>query len=332
MSRTPEETGAPAAPGGDELREAVDDYLYHLRFERNLSPATLAAYEVDLAQLRETLGDPERVTVPATWIDVSREHVLAHLVRLGEEARAPRSVNRAMSAIRGFFRHLVREGRLEVDPTAHAPRAREGRPLPRVLSETEVTALLETVLHSGDASPRALRDAAMLELLYAAGLRVTELVTLRVGDVELRAGFVRVTGKGRKQRVVPLGEEAGHALRRYLDHARPELLARFGGRTRGVVKDALFVTSRGAAMTRQGFWKLLRQRGNAAGITTEFSPHTLRHSFATHLLANGADLRSVQQMLGHADIGTTQIYTHVERAEVQRSYDGAHPRAHAGGG
>lgn len=309
----------------EALRTAVDDYLWHLKFERNLSAATLDGYEGDLQRFLATLledGNP-----PEGWGGVTREHVLSHISRLREEGRAPRSVARATSALRGLFKYLVGEGRLEANPMVHVRGTPRGRSLPTVLTETEVDRLLGAVLRPGDADTRALRNAAMLEVLYAAGLRVSELVSLRVQDVALDRGFVRATGKGRKQRLVPIGEEAVVAIRRYLDGARPELLARFGGRTRGVVPDALFVTNRGGAMTRQGFWKLLRTRARAAGVERPFSPHTLRHSFATHLLAHGADLRSVQKMLGHVDIGTTQIYTHVDRRQVQETFDRCHPRA-----
>lgn len=309
----------------EALRADIDDYLWHLRFERNLSPATLAGYESDLGQLLATLADDG--APPAAWAAVSREHALSHLARLREAGKAPRSVARASSALRGFFKYLVGEGRLVASPMTHVSGARRTRPLPKALSEAEVDRLLTAVARSPDADPRGQRDAAMMELLYAAGLRVSELVTLRVQDVDLVRGFVRATGKGRKQRLVPVGEEATQAIRRYLAHARPALLARYGGRAKGRVADALFVTHRGAAMTRQGFWKLLRLRARAAGVETPLSPHSLRHSFATHLLAHGADLRSVQKMLGHADIGTTQIYTHVERRQILETFDRCHPRA-----
>ena len=309
-----------------ELRDAIDAYLWHIRFERDLSPASQEAYESDLQQLLVTLGDQEGGG-PGDWRAVDREQVLEHLARLQAEGRAPRSVARATSSLRGFFRFLVQEGVIAADPLVHARSSGRARPLPNVLSEREVERLLDTVLRPADGSPRALRDAAMLELLYAAGLRVSELVSLGLHDVDLERGVVRPTGKGRKQRLVPLGEAAVDAVRRYLDHARPILLEKFGGRTHGHVRDALFVTNRGREMTRQGFWKLLRRHARAAGIETPFSPHTLRHSFATHLLAGGADLRSVQKMLGHADIGTTQIYTHVERAQIRDTFDRCHPRA-----
>ena len=313
-------------PTSPPLQDAIDGYLWHLRFERNLSPASLDGYERDLRQLLATLTGPEDAA-PRSWAAVRREDVLAHVGRLQEAGRAPRSVARAISALRGFFRHLVREGALTSDPMAHVRGGHRGRPLPKVLGEAEIDRLLETMLRPAEVSPRAFRDAAMVELLYASGLRVTELVSLRLQDVDCERGVVRATGKGRKQRLVPMGEAAGTAIERYLDHARPELLARFGGRAHGPVRDALFVTNRGSAMTRQGFWKLLKRHARAAGIETPFSPHTLRHSFATHLLAHGADLRSVQKMLGHADIGTTQIYTHVDRKQVQATFDRCHPRS-----
>lgn len=310
------------------LRDGIDDFLWHLRFERNLSPATLDAYERDLRQFLETLSDEKQVsTCPEGWSDVTREHVLTHQTRLLAEGRTRSSANRATSALRGYFSYLVKEGRIETSPMLHVRGGRPDRKLPTVLSEREVDDLLESTAAAQDGDPRALRDAAMLELLYAAGLRVSELVGLRVQDVDLRSGVVRAMGKGRKQRLVPVTETATESLQRYLDHGRPALLGRYGGRVQGAVRDALFVSHRGSALTRQGFWKLLRARARAAGIQTPFSPHTLRHSFATHLLAHGADLRAVQQMLGHADIRTTEIYTHLERRQVQSTYDACHPRA-----
>ncbi len=310
------------------LEDAIDDYLWHLRFERNLSTATVKGYEHDLTSLAASLASKiDGLTKPRSWRSVKREHVLAHLGRLRDEGLAPRSVNRATSAMRGFFKYLVRGERLDSDPMTHIRSAQRGRPLPKVLSEDDVERLLEAVLRPSVVEPRTLRDAAMMELLYASGLRVTELVTLRLGDVDLQRGFVRVTGKGDKQRLVPLGEAARVAIDRYLNGGRPELLAPFGGKTRGEIREALFVTRLGGAMTRQGFWKLLKQRTVEAGLRAALSPHTLRHSFATHLLSHGADLRSVQKMLGHVDIATTQIYTHVDRAAVRRTFERCHPRA-----
>jgi integrase/recombinase XerD len=233
------------------------------------------------------------------------------------EARSPRSVARWLVAVRRFFAYALGEGLVSEDPTAHLDSPRTWRSLPKVLSFQEVELLLAAPDRN---APRGLRDAAMLEVLYATGLRVSELCGLRLGDLHLDAGYLRCWGKGSKERVVPLGSEADATLQRYLAEGRPSLLA--GRRT-----DWLFVNSRASAISRQGFWKLVKRYGIRAGIRTPLSPHVLRHSFATHLLENGADLRSVQVMLGHADISTTQIYTHVNRERLRRLYEDFHPRA-----
>jgi integrase/recombinase XerD len=226
-------------------------------------------------------------------------------------------VARWIVAVRGFFAHMVAEGVIDEDPATNLEPPRVWRSLPKVLSFAEVEALLAA---PDAADPRGQRDRAMLEVLYATGLRVSELVQLRLGDLHLDAGYLRCLGKGSKERVVPLGGEADARLQGYLAEARPALLQ--GKRT-----DFLFVSPRGGAMTRQGFWKIIKRYGRSAGISTPLSPHVVRHSFATHLLENGADLRAVQIMLGHADISTTQIYTHVNRERLRRIYDDFHPRA-----
>jgi integrase/recombinase XerD len=233
------------------------------------------------------------------------------------EARSPRSAARWVAAVKGFFHYLVSEGAITEDPAAHLDAPKTWRSLPRVLSFEEVEALLAAPRRD---EPRGLRDAAMMEVLYATGLRVSELLRLHLGDLHLDAGYVRCWGKGSKERVVPLGGQAEAMLHRYLAEGRPGLL---GGRR----TDTLFVNSRGGPLSRQGFWKLIRRYGRLAGIERALSPHMVRHSFATHLLENGADLRSVQVMLGHADISTTQIYTHVNRERLRRLYEDFHPRA-----
>jgi integrase/recombinase XerD len=226
-------------------------------------------------------------------------------------------VARWIVAVRGFFAHLVAAGVVAEDPTAHLDAPRLWRSLPKVLGFPEVEALLAA---ADRGTAYGLRDAAMLEVLYATGLRVSELLRLRLGDLHLDAGYLRCWGKGSKERVVPLGGEADAVLQRYLAEGRPELL-------RGRRTEYLFVNARGGALSRQGFWKKIKRYGIAAGLATPLSPHVLRHSFATHLLENGADLRSVQIMLGHADISTTQIYTHVNRERLRRLYETFHPRA-----
>ncbi len=302
------------AGGGGEARRPsgwVSRYLDHLAAERGLSPNTLAAYRQDIEALARELGEgraPE---------NARREDLLRHLRRMRVESRSPRSVARWLVAVRGFFGFLLAEEAISDDPTAHLEAPRTWRTLPKVLGAGEVEALLAA---PDRGEPRGLRDAAMLEVLYATGLRVSELTGLRLGDLHLDAGYLRCVGKGSKERVTPLGGEANAALQRYLATGRPALL----GTRRS---DALFVNHRGGAMTRQGFWKILRAYGIKAGLRTRLSPHTIRHSFATHLLEHGADLRSVQVLLGHADISTTQIYTHVNRERLKRLYKAHHPRA-----
>ena len=286
-------------------------YLDVLVAERGLATNSVEAYRRDLEALARALPDDRRVE------HASRGDLLAHLGRMRLAGRSPRSVARWLVAVRGFFGWLVAEGERADDPTATLERPRAWRALPRVLSLDEVEALLRA---PDIATPRGLRDAAMIELLYATGLRVSELVGLTLHQVSLQAGFLRCTGKGGKERVVPMGEEAGERLGAYLAGARPALL---GGRR----SDVLFVGRGGRPLTRQAFWKNLGRHARAAGIRTRLSPHTVRHSFATHLLENGADLRSIQILLGHADVSTTQIYTHVNRERLRRIYQSSHPRA-----
>jgi integrase/recombinase XerD len=294
------------------LREAwLARFLDHLTVERGLAANTVAAYRSDLLQLERGLGRARRLE------RARAEDLLQALRRMRIERRSPRSVARFRVAVRGFFRFLVREGLRADDPASRLEAPRLWRPLPLVLGSAEVEALLQAPDRS---VPRGLRDASMLELLYATGLRVSELVGLKLGDLRLDAGYLRCVGKGGRERVVPLGGEADALLRRYLAEARPQLL-------RGRASDALFVSARRGPLTRQAFWKITAQHGRRAGLPQPLSPHVLRHSFATHLLEHGADLRSVQVMLGHADISTTQIYTHVNRERLRRLYESHHPRA-----
>jgi len=292
------------------LEEGIARFLEHLQIEKGLTAATVQAYQRDIRRFAEAVGPDTPVR------SIRSEQVLEFLLALARGRRAVRTQVRNAVAVRGLMRFLRAERLITVDPTAGLPLPKIGRKLPEALSVEEVTQLLGSV--EGE-HPRALRDAAMLETLYASGLRVSELVTLRTADVNLEAGWVAAYGKGRKQRLVPISEIARTKIARYLKDGRP-LLAR---RT----TDALFVTGRGRRMTRQGFWKLLRGYAMKAGIRHLPSPHQLRHSFATHLLEGGADLRAVQAMLGHSDISTTQIYTHVSRGHLRAAYRKHHPRA-----
>lgn len=301
-------------PGADPqlIPRLVEQFLDELRIEAGLSRNTLESYRRDLLKLHSFLvaqgqKDPARVT---------RDTLGMFLVHLKQSNLSTASTARCVAAVRGFFRFLRREGLMAQDPllgiAVPQPRGR----LPRVLSQHEITQLLE--LEQGS-RPEDVRDASMIELLYATGLRVSELVGLQVSQVHLGAGYLLTTGKGTKQRVVPMSHPSMEKIQRYLDVARSTLVARRPS-------PYLFVTRQGAPLTRQGFWKLLRARAMRAGVFTRISPHMLRHSFATHLLEHGADLRSVQTMLGHANIATTQMYTHVERERLKRIHASLFPR------
>jgi integrase/recombinase XerD len=303
---------------------AVDFYLQHLRVERALSQNTVQAYGRDLGKLlqfleAENVGEIETVDlgVISGWI---REMSKAGL--------GPRSTARHLSSARGLCKFLMREGVLRADPTELAARPRFGRKLPRALGEQEMVELIEAP--SPD-TLRGLRDRAMLSLMYAAGLRVSELVSLTIGDVDRARGIVSALGKGKKRRLVPLGEVALDHLTAYLEAREHELSLEAARKGRTVkaakVSPVLFPSPRGGKLTRQAFWKIVGRTARGAGIRGHVHPHQLRHSFATHLLAGGADLRSVQTLLGHANIATTEIYTHVSQDRVRQAYRKAHPRA-----
>jgi integrase/recombinase XerD len=300
-------------PGsGPTLDVAVQQFLDHLKVERELTPATVAAYGCDLAAFTRFAGG--RGVQQATAVRAI--DVLEHLAKLTDDGLTARSQARRLVALRQFFRFLKAERISEVNPTEDIDLPRFGRKLPDFLNVEEVDRLLTA---PDRRIPRGVRDAAMLETLYATGLRVSELVRLRLRDVNFDAGYLMAFGKGRKERLVPIGEVAIAGLRTYVETSR----ATFTG---GRALDTLFLTHHGRAMTRQGFWKLLGRYAVAAGIRKRISPHKLRHSFATHLVERGADLRAVQAMLGHADIGTTQIYTHVDAGRL-RKVIAKHPRA-----
>ena len=293
-------------------RRRLDLWLDALAYERGLSPQTVAAYRGDLVRLGEWLDRQKAKDLLAA----DPAAIAAHLRWLHGEEIGPRSVRRAMAAMHGFYRDLVEAGERRDDPVENLELPKLFHRLPKVLSEEEV----ERLLAAPDvATPAGLRDKAMLELLYATGLRVSELVGLRLPQIDLKGGFLLAFGKGSKERVVPVGEEAERWLQRYLAELRPKLAR---GR-----HDNVFVNLRGAPMTRQGFWKILKAWGIRAGIERPISPHVLRHSFATHLLEHGADLRAVQAMLGHSDISTTEIYTHIHQERLRGAYDRFHPRA-----
>jgi len=295
------------------LEPALDLFLAHVRVEKGLAANSVEAYGRDLRRYLDFLAGRG----VSTWEAVGRAEVQAHLASLVEGGISPRSQARALSAIRSLHRLLARDRIAPSDPTDEIDAPRSGRKLPGLLSVEEVERLLAA---PGPRTAAGVRDRAMLELLYATGLRVSELVSLGVNQVDLEARVVLARGKGSKERLVPVGAPAAEALRAWLAGPRQRIL-------RGRRSKDLFVTPRGGRMTRQGFWKLIARHARAAGIRGRVSPHQLRHSFATHLLAGGADLRSVQAMLGHADVSTTQIYTHLDRSQVRRMYDRHHPRA-----
>ena len=306
--------------------DLVTEYLGTLQAERGVSRHTVLAYRGDLADFRAFLDAGRRPLAHTEPDDVVR-----YAERLRRRGLRPASVARRLSAVRGFYRHLVREGLVERDPTELIDRPRASRPLPRTLPAGAAAALVE----APDPEHRlALRDRALLELLYATGMRASECLGLRLEDLNLAAGYVVCTGKGRKQRLVPVGAPALSQVREYVKMLRPRLTREERGRSReergrfrGRDGGYLFVNARGGRLSRQSLWTIVRRAAARAGIARRVSPHVLRHSFASHLLEGGADLRAVQVMLGHADIATTQIYTHLPSAAIKRMYDRFHPRA-----
>ena len=301
-----------AALGGQAPAVEIDAHLDALWLQKGLAANTLAAYRRDLAAFRAWLGRELDAAEP--------QDIQAYLGDRYAEGAAARSAARLLSCLRGYYRAAVDAGRLRQDPTADVARPMLGRPLPKSLSEREVEALLAAPrVDDPTGQAHEFRDRTMLEVLYATGLRVSELVGLAVSALNLRQGVARVTGKGGKERLVPAGEVALDWVGRYLALARPALL-------RGRASDALFPSNRGVALTRQAFWHAIKRYARRAGIPGEISPHTLRHAFATHLVNHGADLRAVQMMLGHADLSTTQIYTHVARDRLKRLHSTHHPR------
>ena len=288
----------------------LDEFVDQLWLEDGLARNTLESYRRDLAQLA-TLLESRGVALLAA----NRGDLEQYLARKSPVSK-PRSISRLIASLRRFYRHFMREGRISTDPTLQLDSPKLPRSLPKSLTEEDVVALLNA---PDKEQMLGLRDRAMLETLYATGLRVSELVNLKVSEVSIQEGVVRVVGKGSKTRLVPLGEEALDWITRYMEQSRRSILD-------GQLSDSMFVTQRGAAMTRQAFWHLIKRYARLAGIAKPMSPHVLRHAFATHLLNHGADLRVVQMLLGHADISTTQIYTHVARERLKQLHAKHHPR------
>ncbi len=296
-----------------EIDPLVEQFIDALWMERGLADNSLQAYRSDMQHFSQWLQRTRQLGL----LDAKKADLLAYLAFLIEQGKKPRSSARVLSCFRQFYQYGLRESMLVVDPSAQLESPSLGRPLPKSLTETEVEALL----YAPDLeSPEGLRDRAMLELLYATGLRVSELISIRPDQLSLAQGVVRIVGKGGKERLVPLGDEAQEWVARYLKEARPELLHELPAQH-------LFVTRRGAGMTRQAFWYRIKKHAQAAGITKHLSPHTIRHAFATHLVNHGADLRVVQMLLGHSDLSTTQIYTHVARERLKSVHASHHPRA-----
>jgi len=312
------------------MQQELEDFLNYLSVEKGFSPNTVAAYRNDLTQFQEYLlakakedsawPDDGSVAVDGRidWSSVHKMRILSFIMALKEKQYASSTVARKVAAIKSFFHFIVAEGIVKTDPTENLDSPKVGKSLPRTLSIEEVDELLEQPARL--TTPEAFRDRAMLELLYATGMRVSELTSLNVDDISLSAGYVRCVGKGNKERLVPVYPQALKAVEDYLSEGRPQL-------ARSQEEPALFLNHRGDRLTRQGFWLIVKAYAKQAGVPQDITPHTLRHSFATHMLNSGADLRSVQELLGHANISTTQIYTHLTADRMRQVYDEAHPRA-----
>ena len=296
-------------PTPDDL---IDQFLNYLLVEKGLAPKTLEAYSGDIIRYRHFMAENES----KAFSEEDTPLILKHLILLRKAGLGPRSRARHLVAIRGFYRFLVQEKILQNDPARLIDLPKSGLKLPHVLSKEEIELLLEA---PDTDKPIGIRDAAMLEVLYAAGLRVSELINLKLQDINLEAGFVRIFGKGSRERIVPIGVHAREKVNTYLKTVRSR-------RLRKTTSPYLFIARADKPMTRQGFWKLLRRYAMRAGLKTKITPHSFRHSFASHLLEGGADLRAVQIMLGHVDISTTQIYTHVTRDHLKKLHQKFHPR------
>jgi integrase/recombinase XerD len=299
-----------------ELPEIIENFIDVIWMERGLSENTLSAYRSDLKNFVTWLMATSNISSSDVLINVERPLIENYLSKLKKQGISARSRARLLSSLRCFYAYLLREKKIEIDPVVLIDAPKLGRLLPKTLTEEDV----ESLLNAPDtATLLGLRDRVLLEVLYATGLRVSELIGLQLTQVNAQQGVIRVIGKGNKERLVPLGEEAVSWIEKYLLNTRADLL-------KGQVTDALFVTQRGAAMTRQAFWYLIKRYALQAEITLTISPHTLRHAFATHLLNHGADLRVVQMLLGHSDLSTTQIYTHVAKARLKSLHSTHHPR------
>jgi integrase/recombinase XerD len=295
------------------LQDSLQDYLNYLSVERGLAKNTLESYGRDLRQYLSYLTEKKNLELKNS----TQATVIGYLLLLQARGKATATLSRNLAAIKSYYHFLAREGLIERDPTINLDAPKQEKRLPRVLSVQDVERLLE---QPDLKTPGGIRDRAMLEVLYATGLRVSELVSLKINDLNLEMSYIRCFGKGSKERIVPLGSVATKYVKIYLDHARKFLAS-------SPYESTLFLNHHGKGLTRQGFWKIIKKYAEHLNLDIEITPHTLRHSFATHLLENGADLRSVQEMLGHADISTTQVYTHLTKDRIKEVYEKAHPRA-----
>ncbi len=297
------------------VKDYLKDFLHYLIVEKGLAENTIQSYRRDISAYLIFIEKKLQIT---DINHVTRVHIMQFLSCLKDEGKSARTIARHIASIRSFHHFLILDKIVDHDPTVHIETPHPELKLPKVLNTDEV----DTLLNTPDLTTTlGLRDKAMLELMYATGMRVSELVNLNINDVHLSLGFVRCLGKGNKERIIPIGKMATEALKEYLEKARPKLINQKNK------TDSLFMNHHGQRLSRQGFWKILKQMAVKAGIEKELTPHTLRHSFATHLLENGADLRSVQELLGHSDISTTQIYTHVTKTRLKDVYNQFHPRA-----
>lgn len=295
------------------LISMIEEFLIYLRVEKGLAVNTLEAYENDLKKFNTYLKEKRIVVLE----DIEQNLLAGYGYYLRQQGNSPVSIARQLASLRGLFKYLCLEGYLKKDPTIYLETPKLPQKLPQVLSEIEVEKLLAGPQGT---QPLVLRDKAMLELMYATGMRVSEVVTLTQANLNLELGYIRCLGKGNRERIIPLGEIALKSLSVYLNKGRPQLI-------KNPKEKGLFLNCHGRQITRQGFWKIVKKWAQQVGISKEITPHTLRHSFATHLLANGADLRSVQELLGHTDIATTQIYTHLTKNKLREIYLKTHPRA-----
>jgi len=301
------------------VKEAIERFLNYLKVEKGFSENTLVAYRNDLSQLADFVEEEatKRGSIPS-WAGFNRQGMLSYLLNLKERGYVATTQARKVAAAKSFFGFMVDEGNLKDNPTQNVGSPRVGKSLPKPISISWVRRLLEEPAKLS--TPEAKRDKAMLDLLYASGMRVSELVSLNLGDVDTEGGSVRCFGKGHKERLIPIHPQAASSVAEYIKEVRPHL-------AHNKDEPALFLNPRGERLTRQGFWQKIKEYAKSANLDTQISPHTLRHSFATHMLSGGADLRSVQELLGHANISTTQVYTRLTTEHIRRTYEKSHPRA-----